>query len=450
MIFLIAVGALAFGGVCVWALVALIQRWQIVGLYLIAAFAVIAWELPDSPSLISVAGVQIKPEDFISIVLLVSALTSLRQMSKNLMRVGPFLGLFAFCLTISLASGLVHHGTQAFNEARSTIWLVTAAAWALSRDWSQSSASLRRFLLHSGFVLCAFAVIHVIVYGWGGADSFVTAATGVLQTGRPLVSGQALVLLCCGLSLILTSGATRVSDLLVGYVFVAISILCMHRSIWVAAVIGLLVVAVSLRGRALASTVFLVFYAGVALTCLIAFGVLAAFGDSVSHALSSDGTLNAREGSWTELIDQSIQRGPQTVIFGASFGAGWGRVVNGIFIDFNPHNWYVVLYLRIGLVGLLLVAGIIAYTFIRVLRVSRASLAVLMAICAYAWFYHLPWYIAPWLGLVLYSAHRERVQDRTPPVRPRQRALPEAAMEQPAPSLLNRGAVRTFGRSSPA
>ncbi|WP_295835776.1 hypothetical protein [uncultured Microbacterium sp.] len=429
MIFFIAVGALAFGGVCVWALVALIQRWQMIGLYFIAAFAVIAWELPDSPSLVSIAGVQIKPEDFISITLLASALTSIRQMSRNLVRVGPFLGLFVLCLAISLASGLMHYGTQAFNEARSTIWLVAAVAWVLSRDWSQSSASLPRLFLHCGSLLCAVAVIHVVVYGWGGADSFVTAATGVLQTGRPLVSGQALVLLCCGLSLILTSGAIRVPDLLVGYVFVAVSILCMHRSIWVAAALGLLVVAVSLRGRALASTVLLAFYSGVVLMCLLASGALAAFGVTVSHALSSDGTLNAREGSWTELIDQSIQQGPQTVIFGASFGAGWGRVVNGLFIDFNPHNWYVVLYLRIGLVGLLLAAGIIGYAFIRVLRVSRVSLAVLTAICAYAWFYHLPWYIAPWLGLVLYSAHRQIVPDGRSPVRRGQRAPLGVAME---------------------
>lgn len=402
----ILLGALAFSIVCVWAMVALLHRWHVVGLALIAIFALIAWELPDSPSLVSVAGLQVKPEDFICVALLASAATSARVLGRNVRRCWPLLVFFVVCVGLSLGAGLVQSGAQAFNEARSTIWLMIALAWILSRDWTGSFHLVRYVFLASGLLLSVLAVAHTLIYGWGGADSFVTTTTGILQTGRPLVSGQALILLCCGLFLVLAAGVPRVRDLLIGYFFIIVSVLCMHRSVWVAVLTGVVIMAISLRGKALAVTVFIAFYLGVAILCVLAYGGFSDLGDTIEHALSSDGTLNAREGSWTELIDQSIQSGPGTVLFGASFGAGWGRVVKGVFVDFNPHNWYVVLYLRLGLIGLAAALAILSYAVMRLISRSRAFLSIMLAICAYAWFYHLAWFVAPWLGLALYLAFR--------------------------------------------
>ncbi|KTR94673.1 hypothetical protein NS220_08405 [Microbacterium testaceum] len=402
---LVIIGLFAFAGVCVWVMVSMLNRFPMVGLYLMGGFVIIAWDLPDSPALVSAFGVQVKFEDAICLALMASALSSVRVLGVNISRLWWAFAIFLLAVSLSLGFGILANGLQAVNEARATLWLVIGVTWVLSRDWSAHFPSIRRFFLHIGLALTAVAALHLAIYGWGGADSFVTTATGVLQTGRPLVSGQAAVLLCCGLAMILTGGALRVVELLTGFGFIAVAILCMHRSVWVAAFAGLLVAAMSLRGRALIATIYVAFYSAVILACAITSGVLSALGEIVGHALSSDGTLNAREGSWSELIDQSIQGGIGRIFFGASFGAGWGRVVDGAFVDFNPHNWYVVLYLRVGLLGLAAAVFILAIAAFRLFGRSSAMLAVLLAIGAYAWFYHLPWYTTPWLGVCLYVAY---------------------------------------------
>jgi hypothetical protein len=83
-----------------------------------------------------------------------------------------------------------------------------------------------------------------------------------------------------------------------------------------------------------------------------------------TNDFASRGTLGARTSGWEYLTSKQHRLGAMADMFGQPFGTGWTRPrVGGGIVEFGPHNWYVELYLRVGLVGvacalaLLLVAG---------------------------------------------------------------------------------------------
>jgi O-antigen ligase len=87
--------------------------------------------------------------------------------------------------------------------------------------------------------------------------------------------------------------------------------------------------------------------ATLALTLLVP-KALKAFSDS----LTNEGTLGARQEGWGTLLQQVLQN-PFTLLTGAPFGTGFSRVEGGQLVSQNPHNWYLFLLLRAGILGLL-------------------------------------------------------------------------------------------------
>ncbi|MFZ2014376.1 MAG: hypothetical protein WAV00_11180, partial [Nocardioides sp.] len=122
-----------------------------------------------------------------------------------------------------------------------------------------------------------------------------------------------------------------------------------------------------------------------------------------NYAVHSRGTLIDRELAWHTLVSQQNRMGGTTILTGQPFGTGWARREPGGTVEiFAPHNYYVSLYLRIGLIGAVAFTLALLRGLWRNLRfrqpVAVAWGAGLMTFC-YA--YNLDVYAAPLLALGL-------------------------------------------------
>ena len=120
-------------------------------------------------------------------------------------------------------------------------------------------------------------------------------------------------------------------------------------------------------------------------------------------AFHSRGTLVDRQFAWRYLIDQQNAKGAFSVLFGQPFGTGFARREPGGNIEtYAPHNWYVLLYLRIGLIGAFLVAlALVRGLVTNVVRRNATGVAWAAGLLTFCFAYNLHWYVAPLLAVAL-------------------------------------------------
>lgn len=385
-------------------------------LWATAAFAVVAWEFPAAITLASVSGTQIKVEDVLFVVFAFATLLRPQRLIAIAQRYTPVLALIAICLIASLVVGVITFGSAAVNEARQFLWGVGLVAWMLNLDWSDPVMQHRllQWARVVGWTLVLVFVYHAARYGMGTADSFVEVGDGQSQTGRPLISQQAILLACIGFMMFLRTGNLK-PRVFSGVAFLVVAALCQHRSVWVALGVGAVLALLKLRGRALGATVSWGLYGCLIAAIFYAAGAFDSLIEPLTHAATSAGTYTERADSWQLLIDQAISKGPGTVIMGEPLGAGYDRVVDGRFVTYSPHNWFVMVFLRLGLVGflayMLVMMGLVLP---KLLKANGVAAAMFIAVLAYSWTYSMPWYLSPITGWCIYEAWRVRNVKRGP------------------------------------
>lgn len=388
--------------------VAVVYRWPTAGAAVILAVAVVMWDVPVLPTLVSVGGTSIQIGDVISVVLLGSALLSWKRLRENIGAAGVVCWMtFLVLVGGSIFRGIAELGLGlAMNEARLFILVLASMTWALTLEWT--AARVQRLIFRGGMVagwaLVAVAIWHVTLYGFGSVSSFVEV-NGVLQTGRPLVAEQTVVLAMSAFA-VLAGWMTRRGRawLLSGMVFLGTAVVAQHRSVWVAllvgAVVALLFATSRARGRLVVASVVIAWSTAVV---VLASGGVASLSD-LQDSAGDTGTIEDRYSGWVSLIDQSFATGPFGVVFGQPFGSGFEREsLDGSLIAYSPHNWLITVYLRAGAVGVLAFVGLIIVLFRRASRAptpaaARAILALAVVFgFAYAW----PWTAAVFLGLTI-------------------------------------------------
>lgn len=425
---LVLVGAAGLGAFVFLCLA--VARWPVLGLSAIGLQILVAWEVPQTPVLAEVAGRQLYPEDVLCAVFVVIAAARWRRVGEKIR--GPMLLVVPFIALLlwSLVRGVVEFGlAKPVNEAREVTYLVIASAWLFTLDWASGRATsmVRRWLFTVCSLLMVVLVYHVMVFGIGDVDSFVQVGS-LQQTARPVVAMQAFVL-CCGALWALASWLTdREPHLMVlGVVLMAGVVVGQHRSVWVAATAGLIVLLVRVSPRSLRNLV----YPGIAVTWLLVIAGLAGVFDSVisnaTTAVSDTGTYEWRISGLWALVGQSVTNGVSTVVFGGPYGAGWARYEDGLIVTFSPHNWYLDMYLRGGLIGLVALVGLLITMLVRLLRRIEFApqAALLTAILVYAWPYSLGWYIAPVLSWALLAANGSIDESRRGEPDTEPRSVPE-------------------------
>lgn len=397
---------LAVAGVTALVLfTAALKRWPTICAISIAVTVLVAWEVPNPPALANIGGTSVYFLDVFSVSALVIVLMRLSSLARNL-RSGfwPWIGL-GILMLVSLATGLTENPFgKTVNEFRSFFHPYATMTWAMSLAWNREASEIpiRRLALALGWFLTAVAGFHLALYGLGSTSSFVDAGTGLEQTTRPLVSGQALMLLLCGILCFWYWRRNQHKVWLVSaLVFLLVVLVSQQRTVWAVGLASAAVIFFSARAGTKGTIVLFTVVAAWGVAILLSAQFVPQMVAEASAAATDSGTYNARVRSWTNLINQSMDKGPSSIIFGQPMGSGFGRF-EGVdrWVEFAPHNWYVTLYLRVGIVGLGMLITFLLIVVAALLRrrMNMAALAVVTAVIVYGWSYSWPWYLCIFVG----------------------------------------------------
>ncbi len=317
----------------------------------------------------------------------------------------PWVFFFGALIVVSVLRGVATFGPgTAVNEARMILYFFFATTWALAVR--PDRIKLHTVSIVIGWVLVVVALYHGVVYGIHGATSAVSVNDDLVQTGRVLVGPQAMVLLLCAGTVSLSpSGPTtahRRFAVLSSAVFLGLVVLAQHRSVWSACALGMVTVLIWSGRKQARSRVSTLLVMGASLGLVgWASGILDDLG-SVFSSASDMRTYEWRTSSWRSLISEAIAKGPEAVVGGQPFGAGYLRqIYTGTWATNTAHNWYVTIFLRLGIIGLITLAAILLAALIKSRSKPAWCTFILVAVAVYGWAYQFDWYLAPWLGAAM-------------------------------------------------
>lgn len=278
--------------------------------------------------------------------------------------------------------------------------------WSTTLQWS-SELFLRKFkffLFAIGWLLVIAAVVHYSIRGFGGyGDDFVTAS-GELTDRRVLSSGQSLMIFFSFLACVSLFREYKQKTLFVtsGVVFITVLILSQQRTVWSVAIVAIFIAFLLDRKRSVGEYL-IVFFGSLLCIFVLALGPANSLLSTITLAVSDTRTFDGRIEGWLALIADSYHVGPGAIFFGQPFGTGWTRIQQGRLVSFSPHNWYVSVFMRTGVLGLIAyLVGILWLTFAQIKR--RTSLLFLLftiSTAVYSWTYNVNWFCAIFLGAAI-------------------------------------------------
>jgi hypothetical protein len=353
-------------------------------------------------------GIKLYPLDLLTLCAAVAAAVSAMSMVRH--PVKPSLGrsasvLLGLLVLASLASGMARYGVQAAgNEARLYFLHPLGAAWyvATVRSGTSIDRTMTRVWIGMACVFSAAAVFWWLRLGIGTNSSYVVS-DGQVVNSRPVDAAAALVVVQGSVMLLGTPVRVRAARLLAGPLLVAV-VLLQHRSAWLAAMVMVPGWLLFRPGSALNKA------AGIAVAAVLAtsavFAALFLPDSTVTNDLaasaSNQDTMQWRMDSWHLLIGRL--HGVQDWLFGMPFGSGFERLLYGSVVDSQPHNFYVHLLLRVGLVGLCTAVVLVLATLHRTNPRDPMGLVLWLAMAGDACFcltYALPFLQSLLIGLLL-------------------------------------------------
>ncbi|MBC2642717.1 MULTISPECIES: hypothetical protein [unclassified Rhodococcus (in: high G+C Gram-positive bacteria)] len=375
-------------------------------LFCMASFSAVT-ENDQTPSpLFALGGIHLFPYDVITIALIVVSVVQRKQLWRNLR---PWLVVMLALLPLLMVSvvvGYVKYGNASLVEFRPFAYFMAAIVAFASIEWSDSSVrrlALLTTLAASGAIVI-IAVARLMDVGFVSSDEFFIDVTGTYRTLRPVVASQAAVL---GSGSIVALAAWIRSGK-VGYVFswivlTSVVVVVQHRSVWIATFFGIVTLAVISRGRAI-STRFVA-----AIVCWLSFATLLyltgaldllldKLSTSFADVFSARSTVTNRTSGWDLLTDELFAQNSAASALGLPMGHGYARIgPSGLIETYQPHNWYVQLLLRVGVLGVtcFVVAVLLAARDAWTVRESRLHFALIAFVSVFVLAYGFIWYLAP-------------------------------------------------------
>ena len=400
----VALGALAgFALAVAW-----VRRSPLIGVVLVGLMVIPLWEAPSGIPLkiLTLSGTTLYISDAIPILLFTVGILEVRQLRANLRGwIFPWV-LFGVLIAFALLRGvLAFELTSTVNSARPLLYFFWSMTWVLAVR--PDRLRLRTVSLVLGWMLVLVALYHGVTYGFGGSSSVAPTDGGVIQTGRILIAPQAMALLLCAATVFLGPlGSEKVHRWFYAFssrVFGGVVVIAQHRSVWAAAALGLVAVLIGSGRRQGRKPVL-------GLTVLGAWALLLAWtsgtlaGTQILESASNRNTLDWRTTNWQLLISQAIASGPSTVVSGDPFGSKAGlrqMATTRVWTEVQAHNWYVTIFLYLGIVGLITYVTLLASALVKSLETPLVWTFVLAAIAVYGWAYSVDWYLVPWLGAAM-------------------------------------------------
>ena len=396
-------GQLAVAAFVITALAVELARRPMVIMY--ALLAVHAWGLLASLPSVRVAGVGVGPADVVNVIALGVALIRVRR-GLNVWQ-WALLGAITL-VVVGALRGYLLLGDAALLGFRAELYFLVPALFVTTlAPWHVPAvinatirfggliavlAIVRWLLLSLGVPLAAvptepgFAVSRVI--GWGAALGVAFAAVAMVQ--RALASTWEY-------------RRSAVTGMSAGMLLLVV-LLAQHRSVWVATMVMVALAFLRARGRVALRTAVMVLAAIGVLTVEIAgIGDSGAVVESLTHAASSTITWEWRLGRWEAVWLTHAARGWEAVAVGSGYGYGWASGVVGAW-EVSPHNGFLQIAVRIGLVGALLVFTPFAAMLKRLPRLDDTSAVLLWLWLIGTIVFFVPYSGSPLTGVVLGAA----------------------------------------------
>lgn len=264
---------------------------------------------------------------------------------------------------ISLGVGLTRFGTAAGVEARPDFYFWMAGLYFATFNYPPDVLKKLWRIVQ----WCAWLVALIVIYRWLGLKyGFVSERlvefAGASSEFRVVGSHPTFFLSVAGAAYFaLWLRYSRRTALLAALFMLGLVVVLQHRSVWVASLGALAVVAWHERA-AVSAKAFPIIGIGVVMLGLmasfIAFDPSSRLTETLANSAvsvtESRGTHIDRLVGWKELLSDFARAEPQNWLLGKSYGSGYERYVLGRLQEFSPHNFYVQLLLRLGAAGLLL------------------------------------------------------------------------------------------------
>ena len=323
-------------------------------------------------------GIHLAPLDVVSICLfcagIVRTTRSLRYIEFTRVLVIGYVVLFA----ISVGRGIYSNGLLSVaNESRGFIGSLAATLYFSTCPTDQES--VRKYTiayLYFGVALCA-----VVILAAAGAPMGMSAVANAVASGadgRYLpATGAAAIAMCGFIALALSRyRGTQIIGQLAPMLFIAVAIYLRHRTVWLMLIVGIVAI-LPLDGQLFRRILPVALLAAAVVVVLAMYGGNTgglASENQFSQAATNSQTLEWRLNGWKELLFDDEQNA-MTIAIGKSMGSGYWRVdpVSYQSIAVAPHSEYVQEYLRVGVLGMLLIVLFSLQPLLRLWRLTKSD-----------------------------------------------------------------------------
>lgn len=361
-------------------------------------------------------GIRVNSNDLILALLGVAVIGRVMFMAAGGQQKRWFIVWVAFLgvLLLSLLIGLFQYGSKAGVEVRDNFYFLMAGLYFASFTYTE--ADLKRLWRITQW--CAWLVVAIVAYRWVGLKyGFVSERlveyVGASSEFRVVGSSPTFFLASVGVAYFafwFRDGRSRA--LFGALVMLGLAIVLQHRSVWVAGIGALAVIAWHLRAaiRARAFSLGVIFVlAGAVLTAYLAYSpssrLIETLTKSVVAVSEARGTHTERIEGWKVLLGDYAGYKPREWLLGKPYGAGYERYVAGRLVEFSPHNFFIQLLLRVGAIGVGLFLLVHFSLHVRVRRCLKQASAdtTAWAICLAILVANILYYI-PYQGFYLQGA----------------------------------------------
>lgn len=375
-------------------------------------------------------GLQIYPNDLFSLAVLLSALVGFAVRPLPIYH-PPFLLWLGLGITIiaSFVLGVNEFGKYAGTEVRPFFYVWVAGLYCAAANFTaEDFRRMARWCLWTAYVVMGIALYYYIAVEVGFVNRLQFFGETDAAVFRPVAAHAAMFVGAVGVVQTmawLRGSGTRWSGSHAA-VCVAFVLVIQHRSAWIAIAIALFGVMVLERQRLPHRFGLLL---GFALMATLGVAIAAAFGllddlgrrlvQSIDTIDDTQGTFAARFDGWLRLMDDWLAAPASVWLFGFPFGKGYTRLHFGAWIDFSPHNFYIDLLLRVGIVGMFLWVLPTAMVIVHGLRARCASEAeylwtrgvavLLLAVMVYCVVYPSNYLISAATGIAMSEMIRRRM-----------------------------------------
>lgn len=353
---ILAMSRQASAGVVFAILAALCHVYAAVGAGLV--LAVFVWQaiaITPLPAVLGLGSIWVYPLDVVFAALAVAGLARVVQRGPRTFLRQPQLTWLMFGLLILLAfvRGVAAFGPQAAGVDFRKFFYLFAGVLYFSA-FMPVQQRLRRF--QDGWLLVAGLLVLLSLVRWAVELLGLPMASAWSSRGSMRVLNSAEALFLAQVLLIMLYGQLgRLRSRQTGrfaMVLFPVVVLLQHRTVWVALFVAIILIL--LRERVLRRKLLVLVAVGAMVTGA---GLLLVFGDGgealLRNRASNTGTLEWRIEGWRALLaEQATSR--VDLFVGRPFGAGYARTLasTGAVVEVSPHNFYVELLLRVGIVGL--------------------------------------------------------------------------------------------------